>query len=102
MSEAQITSLSSENPEAIAKVFFQLSQNIAFGIAHLILSERLPLPQGDKGFETGGVRILGWSAGNVFLLSLLANLGSLNPYVNALLERYVTSVIIDGEEFVPV
>lgn len=76
---------------------FGVSQNIAFGIAHFIRTKHLPPPTDVSGSQSGGVCILAWSAGNVFLLSLLANLDSLDKGVNSLLERYVTSVVIFGE-----
>lgn len=97
LTDAQAASLSSNKFEEIAEAVFQLSQNLAFGIAHLIRIERLPPLADVSGSKSGGVRILGWSAGNVFLFSLLANLERLDKEVNALLERYVTSMIIYGE-----
>lgn len=97
LSDDQLAKLASYHAEDQASVFLDQSKDIAGLIAHIIKIEGLHPPSEKDGVRTGGVSILAWSAGNAFLLSLLANTDALDPEAGSLLERYVTSVIFYGE-----
>ena len=97
LTDAQAAALTCENFEGIAGAVFEVSRAIALGIVHLIRTERLPPPTAAGGLRSGGVRLHGWSAGNVFLFSLLANLDSLAKDASALLERYISLIDVYGK-----
>lgn len=97
INEIQAKKLASSDPAGQADAILEVSKTIARGVARLVEQETLPGPAENGGLRTGGVRILGWSCGNIFLVSWLAGLSSLESSVSTILEQYITSFIIYGK-----
>lgn len=69
-------------------------------ITHFIENDNLPLPRESDGVKTGGICILGWSAGGAAsAISLLANIEALDSHRSAQIEKYLYSVILLGACF---
>lgn len=93
---SSLDDLSASSPDEAGAALFDHVKDIAFLIARLIKSEGLPAPIEIGGTKLGGVSILGWSGGNAFLLSLLANISALDEDIATVLGQHVTYALIYG------
>ncbi|KAI0340788.1 alpha/beta-hydrolase [Trametopsis cervina] len=95
LSDEELARLVSRHPPEEARALAEQGVEIARFVAEMIKLERFPCPSvGEDGKKSGGVSILAWSLGNMYLLSMLGNLAMVDNDANDLLEKYVRSVII--------
>ncbi|KAI1787182.1 hypothetical protein LXA43DRAFT_1030311 [Ganoderma leucocontextum] len=79
-------------PDTARSSFFQArGQELATFIETFISQNNIPAPSSDG--KTGGVGVLGWSLGNTFSVSLLANIGTYSNSTQQTLAKYVRATI---------
>ncbi|KAI0700597.1 hypothetical protein BC835DRAFT_397203 [Cytidiella melzeri] len=81
-------------PEEQETVIYADAVDFAMIMAQLIRQEGLPPHSEVEDVKTGGICIFSWSAGCTPIISLLANITSLDESLSALLERYLCTVIL--------
>ncbi|KAI0700599.1 alpha/beta-hydrolase [Cytidiella melzeri] len=94
LSDDELAQLVSRDPVQESSALAGQASEFARFFAEIIKLERFPYPREVDGRKCGGVSILAWSLGNIYLFGLLGNLGCLDEEVNNVLESYVTSVIV--------
>ncbi|KAI0700596.1 hypothetical protein BC835DRAFT_396379 [Cytidiella melzeri] len=92
--EAELEQRHSSVPEEQEAAIYADAVGFASCMAQIIEREGLPLPSEVQGMKTGGICVLSWSAGCTPVISLLANITSLEKSLSTLLERYLCKVIL--------
>ena len=82
-------------PETAQTSFFQArGLELATFIETFISKNDIPAPSSDG--KTGGIGVLGWSLGNTFTVSLLANIESYPNSTQTTLAKYLRAAIFQG------
>lgn len=98
MNEQEHANVWSPEPEKQAAAIRKQALEHATFIVKFIEAEKIAPPKRVAGKDVGGVTFLAWSQGNMYLMSFLSNISQLDPSTNAVLERYLRTTIIYGNE----
>lgn len=88
--------MSSGDPNRQARYIKDAGHQIGSFAAKAITELKLPSPTPDRAALAGGVAVLAWSSGTLFLTSLLAHAKTLPKDEYALLSQYVRTAVIFG------
>ena len=93
-SQRDLDDMGSGDPNRQARYIKDAGHQIGSFAAKAITELKLPAPTPDRA--AGGVAILAWSSGTLFLTSLLAHAKTLPKDEYALLSQYVRTAVIFG------
>ena len=90
----ELEDLGNSDPQRQAKYIKSAALQIGTFVAKAITLLSLPAPSSDK--DVGGVTVLGWSSGTLYMSSLLAHAADLPKEDKVLLEKYLRTVVMFG------
>ncbi|KAI0700595.1 hypothetical protein BC835DRAFT_1411942 [Cytidiella melzeri] len=92
--EDELEQCHSSSPADQDAIICSTALDLARFIAQSILCGDLPPPCERNGVKSGGIGLFGWSGGCAQILSLLANITTMDEALSTLLERYLGTVIL--------
>ena len=92
---AELKALSEMDEEGHAAILEARGIELAAFLDALI--DTLSLPGLTPDGKEGGLALMGWSMGNMFTLSTIASVSSLEPQIQTRLQSYLRKLIMFGE-----
>jgi len=95
----ELEDLGSGDPQRQAKYFKSAALQIAMFASKAVIQLGLPEPTADK--KAGGITILGWSSGTLYMTALLAHARNLPKEDKAVLSNYLRTVVLFDPAWFP-